>query len=248
MASRFACDVCFKTFKNNQALRRHYIVHTKSKPYACMYCSKRFGRDDTYNRYVIVCELQMGQQWWYHANNFTLNNFPNLITNPIEHLIDNNNNNNNNNNNINFNQYNNNNNNNNNSNNNNNNNNTYNNNNNNNENIINDDIDALLSIDTVLNNFNNIDVDKYDFDLSQLTRYIEDRDNNISENLNEEVQIDNNSNNFNDLNFDEQELNNVVGGQTTSFDEILNLLDESDGGDNDFMEDQHNDASDFLIF
>lgn len=39
---RFQCGVCFKSFRDNYKLKRHTVVHTKEKPFACLLCAGRF--------------------------------------------------------------------------------------------------------------------------------------------------------------------------------------------------------------
>ena len=79
MAPRFICNVCQKSLKTNQALKRHVIVHSKAKPYTCMYCSRRFGRDDTLSHHIKSCQMNMYNQWNYSM--FTAAHFPNMIEN-----------------------------------------------------------------------------------------------------------------------------------------------------------------------
>ena len=39
---RFQCGVCFKSFRDNYKLKRHSVVHTKEKRFACLLCAGRF--------------------------------------------------------------------------------------------------------------------------------------------------------------------------------------------------------------
>eukprot|EP00038_Savillea_parva_P019091 m.26431 g.26431 ORF g.26431 m.26431 type:complete len:289 (+) comp4316_c0_seq1:122-988(+) len=41
-SARHSCPICFKTFVSQSKVRRHYLVHTKDKPFHCNMCSTRF--------------------------------------------------------------------------------------------------------------------------------------------------------------------------------------------------------------
>ena len=44
---RFVCEVCGKDLFTKAKLKRHMMIHTGEKPYACMYCSFRSNRADS---------------------------------------------------------------------------------------------------------------------------------------------------------------------------------------------------------
>jgi len=45
-SSRFQCDVCLKSFRDNYILRRHSLIHTGEKPYICELCNQGFRQLD----------------------------------------------------------------------------------------------------------------------------------------------------------------------------------------------------------
>ena len=97
MAKRFICDTCGKSFKTGQQLRRHSVVHTKTKAYECMYCSKRYARDDRFSAHVKKCSLQFFMTSEVAIDDNNNNDFYNYINNNnsnnnINNYIDNNNN------------------------------------------------------------------------------------------------------------------------------------------------------------
>ena len=44
---RHQCEICFKGFRDKYVLKRHYVVHTKEKPYVCEICNRGFSQHDT---------------------------------------------------------------------------------------------------------------------------------------------------------------------------------------------------------
>ena len=36
------CEICFKSFRDRAKLKRHAVVHTKEKPFACDICLLRY--------------------------------------------------------------------------------------------------------------------------------------------------------------------------------------------------------------
>lgn len=53
---RHQCGICLKFFRDNYKLRRHAVVHTKEKPYACELCDEsldsRFTRPESLKRHM----------------------------------------------------------------------------------------------------------------------------------------------------------------------------------------------------
>ncbi|KAI8925747.1 hypothetical protein BC831DRAFT_389334, partial [Entophlyctis helioformis] len=47
----FRCDMCPQTFSRSHDLKRHYYVHSQSKPHACRRCGKGFSRRDAVRRH-----------------------------------------------------------------------------------------------------------------------------------------------------------------------------------------------------
>ena len=48
------CGVCNKSFRDNTALKRHYLVHTGERPHVCCHCLKRFRRRDHLKAHEIA--------------------------------------------------------------------------------------------------------------------------------------------------------------------------------------------------
>ena len=44
---RYQCGICFKGFRDNYKLKRHAVVHTKEKAFACHVCGRRFTQIDS---------------------------------------------------------------------------------------------------------------------------------------------------------------------------------------------------------
>ena len=49
---RVQCDVCFENFRDRYNLKRHYVVHTREKPYACSLCDGRFTQISSLKQHV----------------------------------------------------------------------------------------------------------------------------------------------------------------------------------------------------
>ncbi|GBO34173.1 Zinc finger protein 227, partial [Araneus ventricosus] len=45
----YSCDVCGKAFSQRNSLNLHYLTHTKEKPHSCEVCGKAFSRKDNLN-------------------------------------------------------------------------------------------------------------------------------------------------------------------------------------------------------
>ena len=43
---RHQCEICFKGFRDKYVLKRHYVVHTKEKPYVCEICNRGYSQHD----------------------------------------------------------------------------------------------------------------------------------------------------------------------------------------------------------
>ena len=46
------CGFCFKIFRNSWKLKRHLVVHTKEKAYACKLCSRRYNQPGNLKRHM----------------------------------------------------------------------------------------------------------------------------------------------------------------------------------------------------
>ena len=49
---RVQCDVCFENFRDKYNLKRHYVVHTREKPYACSLCDGRFTQISSLKQHI----------------------------------------------------------------------------------------------------------------------------------------------------------------------------------------------------
>ena len=43
-STKYACDICNKTFKTQNILRQHMRIHTGDKPFVCEICNKAFSQ------------------------------------------------------------------------------------------------------------------------------------------------------------------------------------------------------------
>ena len=49
---RVQCDVCFENFRDKYNLKRHYVVHTREKPYTCSLCDGRFTQISSLKQHI----------------------------------------------------------------------------------------------------------------------------------------------------------------------------------------------------
>ena len=45
-STQYQCGICFKSFPGRYKLKRHSVVHTKERPYACELCDRRFPHSE----------------------------------------------------------------------------------------------------------------------------------------------------------------------------------------------------------
>lgn len=48
----FVCELCNKSFKRSEHLKRHFIIHTGSKTHVCIQCGKAFSRKDHLTKHL----------------------------------------------------------------------------------------------------------------------------------------------------------------------------------------------------
>lgn len=46
------CEVCAKTFKTSDVLRKHSVIHMIEKPFVCKYCQRTFTQSASLNRHI----------------------------------------------------------------------------------------------------------------------------------------------------------------------------------------------------
>jgi len=54
IAKRYTCEICGESSIHKGFLWRHRLVHTGEKPFACVYCPKRFAKKDNLQHHVIT--------------------------------------------------------------------------------------------------------------------------------------------------------------------------------------------------
>lgn len=50
----FDCNVCGKSYKQKGHLKRHYAIHSGTKPFCCPVCGKNFTRKDVMRTHLLV--------------------------------------------------------------------------------------------------------------------------------------------------------------------------------------------------
>ena len=53
-SGRFQCEVCLKNFQKISLLKRHFVVHSRQKPFACQICFVKFTRMDNLKAHMTI--------------------------------------------------------------------------------------------------------------------------------------------------------------------------------------------------
>jgi len=53
-SGRFQCEVCLKNFQKISLLKRHFVVHSRQKPFACQICFVKFTRMDNLKAHMTT--------------------------------------------------------------------------------------------------------------------------------------------------------------------------------------------------
>ena len=52
--ANFTCDTCKKSFKTEQYLKMHMLIHSSDKPFECDVCHASFNRKDKLKRHLLI--------------------------------------------------------------------------------------------------------------------------------------------------------------------------------------------------
>lgn len=70
-SAEYKCLECGKTFTRERNLRRHGIVHSKTKPFTCDFCQKGFNRYDNLRQHIVSCYLSTKEGKKQHGSKRT---------------------------------------------------------------------------------------------------------------------------------------------------------------------------------
>jgi len=54
VAVNYVCPLCTKSFKTEQYLKMHLVIHSNDKPFQCDICSSSFNRKDKLKRHLLI--------------------------------------------------------------------------------------------------------------------------------------------------------------------------------------------------
>ena len=50
----YACEICAKRFRTSDEIKKHILVHTREKPYTCKVCQKQFKQSCHLGRHMLI--------------------------------------------------------------------------------------------------------------------------------------------------------------------------------------------------
>ena len=81
----FQCEVCSREFRYNCELKRHFVVHTKEKPFACESCDLQYGTSSNLKRHIRTIHSELVKPIETEKKNLQTNN--DVLVQPIERNI-----------------------------------------------------------------------------------------------------------------------------------------------------------------